>query len=176
MKTGNSSPSKYQTRVDINFNEEFDDDEIEEKNQKSKETEIKSYLRAPITSEEAANGSIDAKLKSILTGRSYDAIVQSTEERATDEYLQNVVPSIQFLIQNHQIIQQEFGTSNDHSTEWRIDTEEASQEQLYQEVAKLKKKLDKIRQENDFLEQEKESNQAKLDLINSQNQKLEELL
>ncbi|KAK8894614.1 hypothetical protein M9Y10_023051 [Tritrichomonas musculus] len=176
MSSPKASPSKNISDLGINLDEEYDLDEIEEKKQKEIEADVRSITSAAVSPEEAANGSVDSKLLSILTNRSYDAIVKSAQKRATNDYLSNLTPEMNFLLQNHLRIQNEYGTSNDDKKNWRIDTESASDEEIFREINRLKRKLERIQEENDDLQQEAEQAQEKLKLIHSQNEKLERLI
>lgn len=176
MSSPKGSPSKNISDLGINFDEEYDLDEIEEKKQKEIEADVRSITSASVSPEEAANGSVDSKLLSILTNRSYDAIIKTAQKKATNDYLSNLTPEMNFLLQNHLTIQKEYGTANDDKQDWRIDAETATDEEIYREINRLKRKLERIQEENEELEQGKEQAQEKLQLIHSQNEKLERLL
>ncbi|OHS94513.1 hypothetical protein TRFO_39327 [Tritrichomonas foetus] len=171
-----NSPTKAASELGINFDDEYDDDEIIERRLKEREADVKSITSTFISPEEAINGSIDQKLLSVLTNRSYDAIVKSAQDRATKDYLSNLTSEMNFLLQNHLSIQKEFGTANDDENNWKIDLDSTSDEDLNREIGRLRKKLDRIRQENSDLEAEKEKTQEKLEIIYSQNEKLERLI
>ena len=157
----------------INFDNEYDDDELYEQKLREVESDIKSITSTQISEEEATNGNVDTKLQFVLTNRSYEAIIKSAQERARSEYLSNLTPEMDFLLQNHLNIQKEYGTRYDNENNWRIDTDNATDEELNREVERLKKKLDRIKAENEKLENEKDQEENKLEFIQVQNGKLE---
>lgn len=115
---------------------------------------------------------IDARLMSFLSLRSYDSIVQRSQAVAAKRYQQHFESELNELLENRRVVTQEFGTSDDAQGTWRVNPDNLSQDELRREVRRLARKLQTVEQEIAELTAAAQQKAERLELVREQNDKL----
>jgi hypothetical protein len=125
----------------------------------------------------AGSASLDARLarEAEISSKSYDAIIKKSQEAARRTYHQKLKNDLDPLNDNHERVQNDFGTETDHDSSFRIDPQAADKRKLASAVFVLQQKLLKVTEQNETLQRDNETKKERLAAIEEQNRQLRQL-
>ena len=118
--------------------------------------------------------SVEKRLENATSQRFYYAVCKKIEERTHQLYSSEVISNFDFLLENQELVQIQYGTKNDYPNgEWIIDSDNADAQTLEKEIRKLQIKIKNVSKENSNLNKKKNNLEKRLQDARNENQRLQ---
>jgi hypothetical protein len=123
---------------------------------------------------EARSELVDARLQAVVSTRLFDGIVKKSKERALEHFNGNFDGELSALLENHAAAESQFETAVDHGSNWKIDSHNASKEELCVEILRLQKKLARVEAQNEALTAGNKEKREQIARLEAQNGKIKD--